>query len=77
MEKVLCIYVFYDSLKRPIRIGATDDLHRRIKECKNNYWWFRPPMAETFAYVDAKDRSFREKAEKVMIKLVGDHAIFN
>lgn len=75
--KVGCIYVIYDSLKRPVRIGETDDLRRRMIEYKRDVWWLRSPTAESFAYVTAKDSSFRRKAEKVMIKLVGDHAIFN
>ena len=39
--KISCIYVFYDQLKRPVRIGETDDLGRRLKEYEQNYWWFR------------------------------------
>lgn len=71
-----CVYVFYDSLNAPVRIGETEDLTRRIKEYEQNYW-FRPPTAETFAYVIIKDRKTRSQVEKIMIKLVGRHAIFN
>jgi len=74
--KIPCIYVFYDSLHRPVRIGGTEDLTRRMKEYQQMYW-FRPPTAETFAYIVVKDPKFRSQAEKVMIKLVGEHAIFN
>ncbi len=76
-DKASCIYVFYDELKRPVRIGESDDLRRRLIEYEKNYWWFRPPTVETFAYVVVSDSGFRRKAEKVMIKLVGEHAIFN
>lgn len=74
--KIPCIYVFYDSLNRPVRIGETEDLTRRIREYQQMYW-FRPPTAETFAYILVKDSKIRSQAEKVMIKLVGNHAIFN
>lgn len=50
-EPVPCIYVFYDSLKRPVRIGETEDLGRRLKEYADNYWWFKRPAVESFAYV--------------------------
>jgi transcriptional regulator with XRE-family HTH domain len=76
-DKVQCIYVFYDHLKRPVRIGETEDLTRRLTEYDKNYWWFRAPTVESFAYVMVSDSDFRRKAEKVMIKLVGEHAIFN
>ncbi len=75
--KISCIYVFYDELLRPVRIGETEDLGRRMREYEQNYWWFRTPTAETFAYVTVGDPEFRRAAEKVMIKLVGVNAIFN
>lgn len=74
--KISCIYVFYDSLDRPVRIGETEDLERRMKEYQQMYW-FRPPTAETFAYIVVKDPKVRAQVEKIMIKLVGEHAIFN
>lgn len=43
--KIPCIYVFYDSLNRPVRIGETEDLERRVKEYQQMYW-FRPPTAD-------------------------------
>jgi transcriptional regulator with XRE-family HTH domain len=75
-EKIPCIYVFYDALSRPVRIGETIDLKRRIREHEQAFW-FKSPMAVTFAYIIIPDKTFREQAEKVMIKLVGQHAIFN
>jgi transcriptional regulator with XRE-family HTH domain len=75
-KKIPCIYVFYDSLSRPVRIGETEDLARRMKEYQQ-YFWFKAPMIETFAYIIVKDSKFRSQAEKVMIKLVGKNAIFN
>lgn len=75
--KTSCVYVFYDQLKRPVRIGETDDLRRRLKEYEQNYWWFRAPTVESFAYVKLNDSDFRRKTEKVMIKLVGGGVVFN
>jgi len=76
-NKTSCIYVFYDQVKRPVRIGETDDLRRRLKEYEQNYWWFRPPTVESFAYVKVSDSEFRRKAEKVMIRLLGGNIVFN
>ncbi len=71
------IYVFYDSLKRPVRVGQTDDLRRRIFEYKRDTWWCRLPTVESFAFITVKDEKLRKQVEAVMIKLVGDNAIFN
>jgi hypothetical protein len=48
-----------------------------MKEYARDFWWFRSPTVESFAYVIVKDEGFRRRSEKVMIKLVGEHAIFN
>jgi transcriptional regulator with XRE-family HTH domain len=75
--KIQCVYVFYDELMRPVRIGETDDLRRRMKEYQRDCWWFRSPTVESYAYVVINNAEFRHKTQKVMIKLVGEHAIFN
>jgi len=75
--KIQCVYVFYDQLKRRVRIGETDDLRRRMREYQRDCWWFRSPTVESYAYVVINDTEFRHKTQKVMIKLVGEHAIFN
>ncbi len=71
------IYVFYDGLKRPVRLGQTDDIKRRLKEYARDAWWFRNPTVESFAYIIVKDERLRKSIEATMIKLVGDNAIFN
>jgi len=71
------IYVFYDELKRPVRIGQTDDIKRRLKEYSRDAWWFRSPTVESFAYIVVLDEKLRKLLEATMIKLVGDSAIFN
>jgi hypothetical protein len=71
------VYVFYDNQTRPVRIGETNDLRRRLKEYKIDVWWLRPPTAESFAYIEIKNEKFRQAVEKILIKLVGEHAIFN
>ncbi len=71
------IYVFYDALKRPVRVGETADIRRRLDEYEHNYWWFKPPIVESFAYIIMEDEKLRKQVEATMIKLVGDNAIFN
>ena len=63
--------------QRPVRIGQTSNLLRRLHEYEVNYWWFREPTASSFAYVVVRDKKTRERIESIMIKFVGNHAIFN
>lgn len=73
-----CVYVFYDEGQRPVYIGETKNLTKRITQHHNDRWWFQSPTAETFAYITVRDLKLRRKIEKVMIKLVGKrYAMFN
>ena len=75
---VECVYVVYDAQKRPVRIGETGDLRRRLMEYEKNYWWWKSPTAVTFAYflVEGGEKN-RQKFERLVTQLVGEHAIFN
>jgi transcriptional regulator with XRE-family HTH domain len=77
VESVSAIYVLYDNIDRPVRIGQTKDLKRRLREYKDNYWWFRSPTVESFAYVIVPDENTRRIIEKTIIKFMGSNALFN
>jgi len=70
------IYVFYDILKRPVYVGQTSDLKSRIRGYQD-FFWFKSPIADSFAYIVVKDEKLRRQVEAAMIKLVGENAIFN
>ena len=72
-----CVYVLYDRVRRPVRIGQTKNLSRRLQEYEDNYWWFRIPTTCEFAYVEVSEEKERKQIEKTIIKFLGKHAIFN
>ena len=76
-DGISCVYVLYDDTERPVRIGETEDLRRRFGEYERNYWWFRLPTVESYAYVVINDKEMRRDVERVMIRLIGDLGIFN
>ncbi len=76
-EAVPCVYVLYDDVQRPVRIGETGSLKERLRQYKADCWWFRAPTASAFAYVEVADEKTRKQIEKVIIKFVGNHASFN
>jgi transcriptional regulator with XRE-family HTH domain len=75
-EKIPCIYIIYDKSNRPVYIGQTDNLYRRFKNHEREFWW-KKPIAHRYAYIVVEDAKFRRDVEKVMIKLVGTHALMN
>lgn len=75
-ENAACVYVLYDKLRRPVRIGQTGNLRQRFEDYKDRLW-FREPMVSEFAYVVVEDEQLRRRIEKIMIKLVASYALFN
>ena len=75
--KISCIYVFYDQLKRPVRIGETDDLGRRLKEYEQNYWWFRLLTLRASRTLGLMTPTTDARRRRWMIKLLGSNAVFN
>jgi transcriptional regulator with XRE-family HTH domain len=76
-EAVACVYVFYDGLGRPVRVGQTSNLKSRMDEYQRSFWWFRPPTVTTYAYVVVSDEVLRKQVEAVIIKLLGTYVVFN
>jgi transcriptional regulator with XRE-family HTH domain len=76
-DSVPCVYVIYDEIGRPVRIGQTKDLQRRLTEYDSHYWWFRSPTAESFAYAIIPDETTRKDIERTITKFMGANAIFN
>lgn len=70
------VYIFYDILKRPVYIGESKDIYRRIRQ-HDDQFWFKSPMVHTIAYLVVKEEKVRAQLEAAMIKLVGENAIFN
>lgn len=70
------VYIFYDILKRPVYIGESKDIQRRIRQ-HDDQFWFKSPMVHSISYLVVKDEKVRAQLEAAMIKLVGENAIFN
>jgi transcriptional regulator with XRE-family HTH domain len=70
------IYVFYDVSERPIYVGESGDISRRIREHFDKFW-FKPPVVESAAYVRIQDRELRRQVEATMISFLKSNAVIN
>ena len=70
------IYVFYDVLKRPVYVGQSGDIRKRISE-HSDAFWFKSPLVHTISYIVVKEEKLRRQLEAAIIKIVGENAIFN
>lgn len=70
------VYVFYDITERPIYIGKSDNIGRRIREHEDRFW-FRQPIVDSASYVEIRDPAMRHSVEQVLIKFLKSNAVIN
>lgn len=70
------VYVLYDSADRPIYVGQSQNISRRIKQHQDRFW-FKKPIVEKGAYIRVVDENLRRQLEKILIKFLKHNAIIN
>ena len=70
------VYVFYDISQRPIYVGQSDNIRRRVRDHSDKFW-FKSPIVETASYVAIPDNDLRKKIEQILIKFLKSNAVIN
>jgi excinuclease UvrABC nuclease subunit len=70
------IYVLYDISERPIYVGESDDIARRLRQHGDKFW-YKSPIVEAGAYVRIDDQQLRRQVEATMIKFLKSNAVIN
>lgn len=74
--KVAGIYVLYDKNRRPVYIGESDNIERRMNSHKEKFW-FREELVKYASFVQIDDRVLRRKVERTAIGLLDSYLLFN
>jgi transcriptional regulator with XRE-family HTH domain len=70
------VYVFYDLSSRPMYVGQSEDMKRRIREHKDKFW-FKAPIVEIGAYVSISDNRLRRQVETLLVRFLKSNAVLN
>ena len=70
------VYVLYDISDRPIYIGMSGNIKRRLKNHEQKFWYKRP-VVDTAAYIKIIDENLRTQIESILIKFLRSYAILN
>jgi transcriptional regulator with XRE-family HTH domain len=70
------IYVFYDISDRPVYVGMSENIARRIADHRTRFW-FKAPIVQRAAYVPIKGEKLRRQVETILIKFLKSNAIIN
>ncbi len=70
------IYVLYDVSDRPIYIGKSSNIRRRLREHTEKFW-YRSPIVEKASFVQVDDEVLRGQLEETLIKFLKSNAVVN
>ena len=68
------IYVFYDVSDRPIYVGESDAISRRIRSHEEKFW-FKRPIVERASYIKIADPELRRQIERILIRFLKSNAV--
>lgn len=70
------IYVFYDISDRPIYVGQSGNVRKRIREHFDAFW-FKRPIVENASWIKVEDQNLRRQIEEILIKFLKSNAVIN
>ena len=70
------VYVLYDVSDRPIYVGKSQNIAKRIGEHEDKFW-FRYPIVSNAAYVEITKEILRHQVEQVLIRFLKSNAVVN
>lgn len=70
------VYVLYDVSDRPIYVGQSNNIRKRIRQHDEKFW-FKRPIVHMAAYVEIGDETLRRQVEQVLIRFLKSNAVIN
>ena len=70
------VYVFYDITDRPIYVGQSENIKKRLKDHKGKFW-FKKPIVEVASYIEISDKKMRVQIEHILIRFLKSNAVMN
>jgi predicted transcriptional regulator len=76
IEEVQGVYVLYDISQRPVYVGRSRNIRKRIK-VHSGQFWFKKPIVQTGSYISIRDTELVNQIEVLLIKFLKKNAIIN
>jgi len=70
------VYVFYDISERPVYVGRSNNMMRRIKQHSDRFW-FKKPLVENGSYIETETEELTQQLEEALIKFLKSNAVLN
>lgn len=70
------VYVFYDISDRPIYVGQSSNIQKRIKQHFDRFW-FKAPIVSAGSFIQIDNKELRSSIEGLLIKFLKSNAVLN
>ncbi|MDP3409683.1 helix-turn-helix domain-containing protein [Bosea sp. (in: a-proteobacteria)] len=70
------VYVFYDISDRPVYVGRSKDMRRRIRQHQDRFW-FKRPIVERGSLIRIGDAGLIKQIEEILIRFLKSNAVLN
>jgi transcriptional regulator with XRE-family HTH domain len=70
------VYVLYDISDRPIYVGKSQNIARRIRDHDEKFWFKRPIITHA-SYIEIAEKTLRDQIEQILIKFLKSNAVIN
>lgn len=70
------VYVFYDKSDRPIYVGESGNIGKRVRTHSEKFW-FKAPIVDNASYVAITDARLRRQVEAVLLAFLRSNAVLN
>lgn len=70
------VYIFYDRSDRPLYVGQTSNLRRRVLQHEPKFW-FKKPIVESASFIPIRNAKLRQRVEEALIFFLRSNAVVN
>jgi transcriptional regulator with XRE-family HTH domain len=70
------VYVLYDISDRPIYVGRSKNIKKRLIQ-HSNAFWYKKPIVVSASYIKISQDELRNQIEEIMIKFLKTNAVIN
>ncbi|GJE16469.1 helix-turn-helix domain-containing protein [Methylobacterium marchantiae] len=70
------VYVLYDISDRPIYVGRSKNVRKRLIQ-HSNAFWYKKPIVVAASYIKITQDELRNQIEEIMIKFLKTNAVIN
>lgn len=71
------IYVLYDISERPVYVGRSSSIAKRLNGSHREKFWYKAPIVSNGSFIEVRDAALRLQLEQILIKFLKSNVVLN